>query len=1201
MQRVRKYFRGSGRALAFIFIASVIWLIFDMAALRFSFSEINARMQKEEIYRRDKVGFGSWKSPGNRIGDSRWLKDDTAKLKGVFHPPADQAYDSDFKRMGRLRKRTIKPMIVHLNKTILPVRIPTEAKGQPPHLWGKSKDENLEFLNDTNLLGANAFHFKQIQQPEEHAGHGEVGVQKTEKLVGVGKSKSVTKSNGNSKGDSVVEVKWGAKVAGVLKAEGEPKDTGDFKPVGEPNETGDLKPVGKPKDTEDLKVVKDVKGAVALKVGGNPKDVREPTKGVEDVKVVGKAEGVGDFKVVGEPKGAENMKDVVDLEGAGDIKVVGELERAGDMKAFGELEGAGDIKVFGEPEGAGDMKAFGEPEGAGDIKAVGKSEGAGDRTVVGKPEGAGEVKVVGKLEDVDNLKVVEPKEIGHIKILGEPKVAEDLKSLGDQIHAGDIKDVGEPKRAEYIKAVGEPNGADKLKAVETKGAGFKAKAEPHDTGVIKSAGEPKAEVDHKTLVELRNIGDLKGIEDVRAKGNKTSVQDKPSLNITLNVEQLDENLSEKDKPKEHQDSKPKFDQPINEKVMVVSKLNANATNANIGKKIVPRDTSLNSNLNKELKYDSQKSMSKQFHVPNNGILSVTSAVEEKDLKDAKTKLNFIEGFLGKVEKKKEKTISQIKLPANVQNGNNNQVTVARNSGVHKVLTLDRTIIPRNPKAPGQYGRSVAVPKDKEEEAKRRWKEGNFNVYLSDLIPLDRAIEDTRPNGCSAQLVHNDLPTTSVIICFVDEVWSTLIRSVFSVLNRSPDHLIKEIILVDDFSTKAYLKEKLDKYMVQFPKVKILHLKERHGLIRARVAGANMAKGDVLTFLDSHVECNVGWLEPLLEQVRQNRKKVACPVIEVINDKDMSYMTVDNYQRGIFTWPMNFGWKPIPPDVLLKDKITEIDPIRCPVMAGGLFSIDKKYFYELGTYDSGLDVWGGENMEISFKVWMCGGEIEIIPCSRVGHIFRNDNPYSFPKNRIKTVERNLARVAEVWLDDYKELFYGHGYHLLQVNSSIGDLKEQKDLRKKLNCKSFKWYIDNVYPDLEAPLVRATGVLSNRELGKCLSLEKSTLVLEACDASKQNQQFNYTWLRLIKQNDLCIAPASQKEKLSLHPCDNTNTNLRWLHKSLTSFQPSLKDHIVLENLQHPNCLDVDQSHRNLQMSACDSSNKFQKWQFETYFVE
>ncbi|XP_009463014.1 PREDICTED: polypeptide N-acetylgalactosaminyltransferase 5 [Nipponia nippon] len=522
-------------------------------------------------------------------------------------------------------------------------------------------------------------------------------------------------------------------------------------------------------------------------------------------------------------------------------------------------------------------------------------------------------------------------------------------------------------------------------------------------------------------------------------------------------------------------------------------------------------------------------------------------------------------------------------------------------GTHRVLSVDATLAPRDPQAPGQFGHPVAVPDDKQEEAKSRWKEGNFNVYLSDLIPIDRAIADTRPAGCSEQRVHDDLPTTTIIMCFVDEVWSTLLRSVHSVLSRSPPHLIEEVILVDDFSTKEYLKEKLDKYMSQFPKVKILHLKERHGLIRARLAGAEIAKGAVLTFLDSHVECNVGWLEPLLERVRLSRTKVACPVIEVISDKDMSYMTVDNFQRGIFTWPMNFGWKQIPQEVIEKNKIKETDIIRCPVMAGGLFSIDKKYFFELGMYDPGLDVWGGENMELSFKVWMCGGEIEIVPCSRVGHIFRNDNPYSFPKDRVRTVERNLARVAEVWLDEYKELFYGHAYHLVLKNLDVGDLTQQIQLRKKLQCQSFRWYLENVYPDLEAPLVKASGLLVNVAMARCVTVENATLAFEACDVNNKNQKFNYTWLRLIQHGELCVAPAGTTGALGLRRCEGRSRSLTWLHRSLAAFQPELTDHIVSEHLQQPVCLEVDPAHKALRVNACDSANPYQKWQFGNYYAD
>lgn len=119
-------------------------------------------------------------------------------------------------------------------------------------------------------------------------------------------------------------------------------------------------------------------------------------------------------------------------------------------------------------------------------------------------------------------------------------------------------------------------------------------------------------------------------------------------------------------------------------------------------------------------------------------------------------------------------------------------------------------------------------------------------------------------SCQKKLYLSELPTVSVVVPFFNEHWSTLLRTCYSVLNRSPKELIVEIILVDDASTKDFLKEKLDRYVSEYlPKVKIVRLAERSGLIIARLAGAKIAHGDVLIFLDSHTETNTNWLPPLL--------------------------------------------------------------------------------------------------------------------------------------------------------------------------------------------------------------------------------------------------------------------------------------------------------------------------------------------------
>ena len=66
-----------------------------------------------------------------------------------------------------------------------------------------------------------------------------------------------------------------------------------------------------------------------------------------------------------------------------------------------------------------------------------------------------------------------------------------------------------------------------------------------------------------------------------------------------------------------------------------------------------------------------------------------------------------------------------------------------------------------------------------------------------------------------------------------------------------------------------------------------------------------------------------------------------------------------------------------------------------------------------------------------QVWMCGGTLEIIPCSHVGHIFRKRSPYKW-RTGVNVVKKNSIRLAEVWMDEYKNYYYERfNYDLVRV--------------------------------------------------------------------------------------------------------------------------------------------------------------------------
>lgn len=215
----------------------------------------------------------------------------------------------------------------------------------------------------------------------------------------------------------------------------------------------------------------------------------------------------------------------------------------------------------------------------------------------------------------------------------------------------------------------------------------------------------------------------------------------------------------------------------------------------------------------------------------------------------------------------------------------------------------------------------------------------------------------------------------------------------------------------------------------------------------------LLSGEVVVFLDAHCEVSYNWLPPLLAPIAKNKKTLTVPIIDGIDSNNFNYRPVyahnDQHFRGIWEWGMlykeiqlgktlgkisiehyfksvfSFKFLLDMPKHLEKHRVSE--PYDSPTHAGGLFAIDRQYFLDLGTYDDGLLVWGGENFELSFKVWQCGGRLQWVPCSRVGHIYRPFMPYTFgslaSQRKGPLVLTNYKRVIEVWFDDeYKEYFY-----------------------------------------------------------------------------------------------------------------------------------------------------------------------------------
>ncbi|KAK7115920.1 polypeptide N-acetylgalactosaminyltransferase 1-like [Littorina saxatilis] len=495
---------------------------------------------------------------------------------------------------------------------------------------------------------------------------------------------------------------------------------------------------------------------------------------------------------------------------------------------------------------------------------------------------------------------------------------------------------------------------------------------------------------------------------------------------------------------------------------------------------------------------------------------------------------------------------------------------------------------------GERGRGVTFVDKEKEAAMTLQREFNINVMASDVIPLNRMVPDSRLDGCEKLTYDHDLPTATVVLPFYNEWPSLLLRTVYSLVNRTPRHLLWEILLIDDCSTMAELGKPLDQYLQDFfPRdlVRVLRMPKREGLIRARMEGWKKSNGDVVVFFDSHMEVNIDWLQPLLTEIKKDRRTVPMSVLDYINQDTLEY----RFNRGYLN-RYGFDWRLVFFETFFRDDQigpTPQSPRPGAMMVGAAFAIDRKYFGELGGYDTGMKVWGGENLEMAWRVWLCGGRLVHLPCSHLGHVARAQ-PYIFPEGRRNIEMFNYKRAILVWMEDqHKEFVYNYSPEMKGLD--VGDVSDRLALKEKLQCRNFTWYMDNVWPELSVynQDVQAWGSLVNKASEKCadnhgyLFQAPADLYTDSCHFLYNTQGFSLAKSGLLRTTLQCVVV---KEVIiggrpKLEDCI-TGPRDQWNHTKEGS----------LVHLSSKMCLDEDPN--GPVMRSCDRNRTSQHWKFTHY---
>lgn len=178
--------------------------------------------------------------------------------------------------------------------------------------------------------------------------------------------------------------------------------------------------------------------------------------------------------------------------------------------------------------------------------------------------------------------------------------------------------------------------------------------------------------------------------------------------------------------------------------------------------------------------------------------------------------------------------------------------------------------------------------------------------------------------------------------------------------------------------------------------------------------------------------------------------------------------------------------------------------------------------------------------------MCAGRIYTVPCARVAHLYKKTTAYTFGGDKEAIISKNLMRVADIWLEEYKHIFdsvsraANEGIVPKFTDKDLASIQKRKELKRQLKCKPFKWYLDNVLPEQVLPRQDAVlfGEVTNTETNRCWAV-RDNIVVTTGECYKHRilpyNTFTLTKTSYLRYRDLCVYVDAVSHMLRLDRCD------------------------------------------------------------------